>query len=217
MNLPHGDFFGRLECEKFTSKGRDSVEAYSFHGSASFRTINTSTTATRTWRAISPAFSDRSCCRIYWRVVFNAAIGNADMHLKNWSFIYPDTRTPRLTPGYDFVSTIAYIKDGEMALSVAKEKDTKNLDQPLLERFAVKAGLPKHTVMQTALEAAERTVRVWSEMARDLPLQHQVKEAIDEQLRYVPLTRRFLAGTPGDVSNKPAPKKKNVRSPKSRR
>lgn len=168
-------------------------------------------------RDISSLLGTEAAAEFIRRVVFNAAIGNADMHLKNWSFIYPDTRTPRLTPGYDFVSTIAYIKDGEMALSVAKEKDTKNLDQPLLERFAVKAGLPKHTVMQTALEAAERTVRVWSEMARDLPLQHQVKEAIDEQLRYVPLTRRFLAGTPGDVSNKPAPKKKNVRSPKSRR
>ncbi len=32
MNLPHGDFFGCLECEKFTSKGQDSVEACSFHG-----------------------------------------------------------------------------------------------------------------------------------------------------------------------------------------
>ena len=28
------------------------------------------------------------------RIVFNAAIGNADMHLKNWSLLYRDGRTP---------------------------------------------------------------------------------------------------------------------------
>jgi hypothetical protein len=86
-----------------------------------------------------------------------------------------------------------------------------------LERFAVKAGLPKHAVMQTALETAEKTVRVWSGMARDLPLHNHVREMIDEQLRYVPLTRQFLGGTTGEVSKKPTPKNKNARYPKLRR
>tara|TARA_R110002095_G_scaffold111930_1_gene97772 strand:- start:5506 stop:5865 length:360 start_codon:yes stop_codon:yes gene_type:complete len=51
------------------------------------------------------------------RLVFNALIGNADMHLKNWSLIYPDGRTPALAPAYDFVSTIAYIEDENMTLT----------------------------------------------------------------------------------------------------
>jgi serine/threonine-protein kinase HipA len=45
------------------------------------------------------------------RLVFNAAIGNADMHLKNRSVTYPNTRTPHLALAYDFVSTIAYMND----------------------------------------------------------------------------------------------------------
>jgi serine/threonine-protein kinase HipA len=125
-------------------------------------------------------------------LVFNTAIGNADMHLKNWSVTYPDTRTPRLAPGYDYVSTVAYVKDREMGLSVAREKDTRKVDQTLLERFAVKAGLPKHMVVETALETAEKTVRAWSELARDLPLDKHAREQIDEQLKQVPLTRQFL-------------------------
>jgi serine/threonine-protein kinase HipA len=168
-------------------------------------------------RDISTFLGTEAVAEFIRRLVFNAAIGNADMHLKNWSVVYPDTRTPRLTPGYDFVSAIAYRKDRDMALSLAKEKDTKNLDKLLLERFAVKAGLPKHTVTQTALETAEKTVRVWSEMAPDLPLHNHVKERIDEQLRYVPLTSQFLGGTPGDVSKTPAPKNKNASYPKPRR
>jgi len=41
------------------------------------------------------------------RLVFNVLIGNADMHLKNWSLIYPDRKKAALSPGYDFVSKIA--------------------------------------------------------------------------------------------------------------
>src|SRR5258708_17434626 len=92
------------------------------------------------------------------RLIFNAAIGNADMHLKNWSVTYPDTRTPHLAPGYAFVSTLAYIKDREMGLSIANEKDTGKLLQALLERFAVKAGLPSHMLVDTTFATAETTV-----------------------------------------------------------
>jgi serine/threonine-protein kinase HipA len=138
------------------------------------------------------------------RLVFNAAIGNADMHLKNWSVIYPDTRTPHLAPGYDFVSTIAYIKDREMGLSIANEKDTRKLDQTLLERFAVNAGLPKHMVVETASETAEKTVRVWTEMARDLPLDKHARVQLDEQLHQVPLMRPFLRSASARSPETPA-------------
>lgn len=51
------------------------------------------------------------------RLVFMVLSGNADAHLKNWSLIYPDGRTPRLSPAYDQVATIAYEDyDRELAL-----------------------------------------------------------------------------------------------------
>ena len=103
-----------------------------------------------------------------------------------------------------------------MALSVAKEKDTKRLDQSLLDRFAAKAGLPKHMVVQTALETAEKTVRAWSEMASDLPLHDQVREGIDEQLRYFPLTQQFLQVPGKDRPKKVPTEEKNPTSRKSR-
>lgn len=56
------------------------------------------------------------------RLVFNALIGNADMHLKNWTLTYPDRRAAALSPGYDFVSTIAYIDDTNMALKMTRSK-----------------------------------------------------------------------------------------------
>jgi serine/threonine-protein kinase HipA len=42
------------------------------------------------------------------RVAFNAAIGNADAHAKNFSFLHPaDTISIRLAPIYDVLSTIS--------------------------------------------------------------------------------------------------------------
>ncbi len=136
------------------------------------------------------------------------------MHLKNWSVLYPDTRTPQLAPGYDFVSTIAYIKDRKMALSVAKEKDTKAVDRPLLEKFGVRAGLLKHMVAETALDTAEKTVRAWSTMASDLPLGNNVRESIEGQLCYIPITKQFLRAPSKSSSKKVSSKTKSARGRK---
>jgi serine/threonine-protein kinase HipA len=50
------------------------------------------------------------------RLTFSALIGNADMHLMNWSLIYPDRRTPQLSPAYDVWSTVVYLEDPHAAL-----------------------------------------------------------------------------------------------------
>ena len=39
-----------------------------------------------------------------------------------------DERMPRLSPAYDFVSTLRYIADGRFALSIAKEKAANQLN-----------------------------------------------------------------------------------------
>ena len=126
------------------------------------------------------------------RLVFGAAIGNADMHLKNWSVIYPDGRTPQLAPAYDFVATTAYIEDRALALSISRQKDTGQLNEVLLERFADRAGIPKRILLDTARETAESTVDLWHQMQHDMPLDSAVREAVEAQFNYVPLTRRFL-------------------------
>ena len=128
------------------------------------------------------------------RLIFNAAIGNADMHLKNWSLIYPDSKSPQLSPAYDFVSTICYTQDTTMALSIAREKDTKFLDNDLLKRFAAKAQIPLQLVLDTALETAEKFIGAWRRMGPDLPLDDEMRERINEQIQYVPLTRKLLPG-----------------------
>jgi serine/threonine-protein kinase HipA len=151
------------------------------------------------WRVLG----EKSLIEFIRRLIFNAAIGNADMHLKNWSVIYRDGRTPELSPAYDFVSTIRYINDPKMALSIAREKDTGRLDTELLKRFAAKARVPAQLVLDSGLQTAERVVDAWRRMNRDLPIDGEVRRRIEGRFKYVPLTRAFLSSGVSAVKAKP--------------
>jgi serine/threonine-protein kinase HipA len=71
------------------------------------------------------------------RVVVEIMVGNGDSHLKNWSFIFPDGRTPELSPAYDIVPTF-YYGDDRMALQFGKTLDPAVVN---LRRFQRLAGL----------------------------------------------------------------------------
>ena len=126
------------------------------------------------------------------RVVFSAAIGNADMHLKNWTLLYKDGRTPTLSPAYDFVSTIAYLDDFGMALSVAKEKDVRNFDLELLKKFAARVPVPEKVILDAALQTAQRIVKVWPGLRWNLPMEEEAANLVTERIRSFPLTAQFV-------------------------
>jgi len=120
------------------------------------------------------------------RFVFNALIGNGDMHLKNWSLIYPDRRNAALAPAYDFVSTIPYIKGDRLGLNFAGSKDFKSLTDEQFERFAAKARLPKKLVLDTLDDTVRSFAEVWND-TRDLPLIKSIKATIDTHLKEMPI------------------------------
>ena len=121
------------------------------------------------------------------RLVFNLLIGNGDAHLKNWSLIYPDGRTPRLSPAYDLVGTVPYIADDRLALSLGDTKEFSAVDIERFRRFAETAGLPVRLVLQTVRETAARVRDLWPahEPLRALP--DPVRMAIGSHMRTVPL------------------------------
>jgi serine/threonine-protein kinase HipA len=120
------------------------------------------------------------------RLVFNFLIGNADMHLKNWSLIYPDRRSAALAPAYDFVSTIAYLPDDQLALTFVDSKQFSSITNDQFERFAAKARLPTKLTLDTMHETVARFAETW----RNAPVVlngDQLREAIDRHLQSVPL------------------------------
>ena len=117
------------------------------------------------------------------RLTFCTLTGNADMHLKNWSLIYPDKRTPALSPACDLASTIPCIEDDKAALKFARTKrfDGYTLDE--LSCLAGKAGLPQTPVLDTAKQTVERFHEVWENEKNNLPQRKQVTERIDAHLK----------------------------------
>jgi serine/threonine-protein kinase HipA len=121
------------------------------------------------------------------RLVFNALIGNADMHLKNWSLLYRDGVTPSLSPAYDFVSTLAYIPDDKAALKVARTARWDQLSEDELSYLAAKAGLPERLVIATARATVAAFRETWAKSRAHLPLSRAIADVIDRQLEIIPL------------------------------
>lgn len=123
------------------------------------------------------------------RLVFNALTGNADMHLKNWSLIYPDGRTPKLAPGYDFLSTTLYIPDENAALKLARTKRAAELTLGELIYMAAKASIPEALAKDTATEAVDRFHQVWSQERAHLPISSALETEIERLLGLIPLAQ----------------------------
>ncbi len=121
------------------------------------------------------------------RLTFNTLIGNADMHVKNWSVIYPDRRTAVLAPAYDFVSTIPYIPDEEAGLKYSRTKRFDEFSEDELAHLAARALLPEKLVLDTARETVATFHEHWKREKRNLPLSAEVVRAVEFHLKTIPL------------------------------
>lgn len=120
------------------------------------------------------------------RFVFNALIGNGDMHLKNWSLIYPDKKQAALAPPYDFVSTIPYLPKETLALSFAGSKEFHSLTASQFRRFADKARLSEELVLETVRETVKRFKEVWA-FKEECGVSSTLSHVIATHLRSVPI------------------------------
>lgn len=138
---------------------------------------------------LATAVGEADVAEFLRRLVFSTLIGNADMHLKNWSLIYPDRRTPMLSPAYDLLSTIPYIQDGNAALNYSRTRVMAELSEDELLHLAAKAHLPERMVLTVAAETIELFKAVWNTEKKNLPLSAAVIHAIDEHARKIAIYR----------------------------
>jgi len=105
------------------------------------------------------------------RLAAMVIVGNTDAHLKNWSIIYPDGRTPALAPVYDFHSLTVYSRYRHMplALRFAGEEMVNLITISHFEKMAETVGADKDVVQAivtetvAALRETWRDVRAWTE------------------------------------------------------
>ena len=138
-------------------------------------------------RVIGAEGSEADVAEFIRRLTFNTLIGNADMHLKNWSLIYPDRRHAALAPAYDFVSTIAYIPEGKSALKFSRTKNFTEYSEDELSHLAAKARLPERLVLDTARETVALFHQHWHAEKANLPLSAEVIQAVETHLKTIPI------------------------------
>ncbi|MBX9721321.1 MAG: HipA domain-containing protein, partial [Candidatus Obscuribacterales bacterium] len=114
------------------------------------------------------------------RLTFSILIGNADMHLKNWSLLYTQPQKPELSPAYDFVSTIGYIPDFQLGLSLSREKNMYKIDESHFRRMAVKASLPEALVVRGMKETIENFHLLWPRAKQELPMSKRLIQEIEK-------------------------------------
>jgi serine/threonine-protein kinase HipA len=125
-------------------------------------------------------------------LTFTILIGNGDMHLKNWSFIYRDGYTPMLTPAYDMVSTIPYIPTDGLALTLSNTKDMRNITLTHFKKLAQKAGAPEHLILQTVRDTANATLTAWDAYHKNYALPADIIGRIQKHMDSLALRSSIL-------------------------
>jgi|HubBroStandDraft_6_1064221.scaffolds.fasta_scaffold283189_3 HipA-like protein len=109
-------------------------------------------------------------------------MGNADMHLKNWSLLYPDQRTPVLSPAYDLVSTVPYLPNDTLGLNFGDSRDLHQITKDQVRRFAEAARIPVSPLWKIVTETVERTSESWKTLEHRDALPKGIRSAIEKQI-----------------------------------
>ena len=122
------------------------------------------------------------------RIVFGLAIGNNDMHLKNWALLYPDGRHAALSPIYDFVCTTVYLPEARFWMTLGGVHEFGQVSKETIERFAAAAEISVRSALRVTEETVQRIRGAWPALRAQIASDKLVS-AIDRQLEVVPLLR----------------------------
>lgn len=106
-------------------------------------------------------------------LVLSAVVGNGDAHKKNFAVIYKDIKCPetiRLSPAYDIVSTLPYLKHDTPALKMNGHKKSfpKKKD---LARFGKRIGVKQPSIIiEEIIDITNSTLQEQKHLLAEYPL-----------------------------------------------
>jgi serine/threonine-protein kinase HipA len=113
------------------------------------------------------------------RLLVNILLANGDAHLKNWSLLYSDQVTPRLSPAYDIVTTSVYIEnERQYALNLGKTKEWNNVTYANFEAWAKRSGVPWRAIKPHLDDTMEKARSLWPEGIKELPMNDEHKDRL---------------------------------------
>lgn len=147
----------------------DFAQVFQLYAHDKYKKVNYEQIADALYRYSSQGLKDVQ--QMARRLLVNILLANGDAHLKNWSLIYPDCKRPMLSPAYDIVSTIAYIKgEQEFALNMAKNKNWYQVNFAAFQAWAKRIGVPWQAIKVHIIETLELARSHWPLMLAELPM-----------------------------------------------
>jgi serine/threonine-protein kinase HipA len=118
------------------------------------------------------------------RVLVNILLANGDAHLKNWSLLYTDQVTPRLSPAYDILTTSVYIEgERNFALNLGKTKDWYQVSYQNFQAWAEKSGIPWRAIKPHLADVMDKARTLWTPALKNLPMNEGHKAHLIEHWR----------------------------------
>lgn len=117
------------------------------------------------------------------RLAFITLIRNDDAHLKNWSLIYQDPRSPTLAPAYDLLSTAPYAESGgELALRLAGTKRFESVTLQSFRALGERLGADGGRLEEEAASTIRAAWEAWRDVRMEWLDASWLGRAIDETL-----------------------------------
>jgi serine/threonine-protein kinase HipA len=132
---------------------------------AKYRRANFETIASIIGALCGPA----SVGDVITRIVFNILIGNGDAHLKNWAVLYPDGITPVLSPIYDVLPTVLFIRGDDMGLKLAGSRVFESVSIKSFDEIGRRTAYGVESARARAKESVERILDNWDSLDEILP------------------------------------------------
>jgi serine/threonine-protein kinase HipA len=115
------------------------------------------------------------------RLLVNILLANGDAHLKNWSLLYLDQVTPRLSPAYDIVTTSVYIdNERQYALNLGKTKDWYEVSIANFESWANRSEIPWRAIKPHLADTMEKARSLWPDEIKNLPMNDDHKKKLTD-------------------------------------
>ncbi len=144
--------------------------------------------STRLGQAIAQLCPPEDVDEYVRRLTSSVLMGNADMHLKNWSLVYPEGRETRLSPAYDLLCVTVYKRfNDQLAFPIGGEGDSGKIGVGHFRRLGDQMEWDPKRAADIAAETAQRLAENWPSVKRDCDVPQFLAQHIDERLAKHPL------------------------------
>jgi serine/threonine-protein kinase HipA len=160
---------GRIHTEDF-------AQVFGLYPSDKYQRINYEQLGNVLYQSSSERLKDIQ--QMVRRLLINILLGNGDAHLKNWTLIYSDAYSPRLSPLYDVVFTSPYIENDSLALNMVGTKQWFEITMKHFEVWAEKSGAPWVAIKPHLIDVMNLARKNWPDLLQELPMEEGQKDAL---------------------------------------